>query len=117
MAARKACASGEWRRRLLSRTHLLPHPARAISVPPQLGFYGPALSTVLADPLMSVVDALCVGNFCPTVELASLGPALAVFNFGESVGYHSHHNQPKGLVPSRRSSRRQRGYYVSGWGL
>ena len=44
-------------------------------------FAGPALSTVLADPIMSVVDALCVGRFCSTVELASLGPALAVFNF------------------------------------
>ena len=40
----------------------------------------PALSTVLADPLMSVVDALCCGRSCGTVELASLGPALAVFN-------------------------------------
>lgn len=30
---------------------------------------------------MSVVDALCVGRFCTTLQLASLGPALAVFNF------------------------------------
>ena len=41
----------------------------------------PSLSGVLADPLMSVVDALCVGRFCDTIQLASLGPALAVFNF------------------------------------
>ena len=46
-----------------------------------LRFGGPALSTVLADPLMSVVDALCCGRFCSTLQLASLGPALAVFNF------------------------------------
>lgn len=46
-----------------------------------LKFAGPALSTVLADPVMSVIDALCVGRFCSTVQLASLGPALAVFNF------------------------------------
>ena len=46
-----------------------------------LRFGGPALATVLADPLMSVVDALCCGRSCPTLELASLGPALAVFNF------------------------------------
>ncbi len=46
-----------------------------------LKFAGPALSTVLADPVMSVIDALCVGRFCDTVELAALGPALAVFNF------------------------------------
>ena len=46
-----------------------------------LAFSGPALATVLADPLMSVVDALCVGRMCSTVQLGSLGPALAVFNF------------------------------------
>ena len=43
-------------------------------------FGAPALSTVLADPLMSVVDSLCVGQ-TSTLQLASLGPALAVFNF------------------------------------
>mmetsp|Transcript_6558 Transcript_6558/g.11881 ORF Transcript_6558/g.11881 Transcript_6558/m.11881 type:complete len:480 (+) Transcript_6558:47-1486(+) len=46
-----------------------------------LRFAAPALSTVLADPLMSVVDALVVGRTASTLELASLGPALAVFNF------------------------------------
>lgn len=30
---------------------------------------------------MSVVDALVVGRTASTLELASLGPALAVFNF------------------------------------
>jgi Na+-driven multidrug efflux pump len=44
-------------------------------------FAGPALSTVLADPLMSVVDSLCCGRFCATLQLASLGPSLAVFSF------------------------------------
>ena len=44
-------------------------------------FAGPALSTVLADPLMSVVDAVCCGRFCSTLQLASLGPSLAIFNF------------------------------------
>ncbi len=46
-----------------------------------LVFAGPALSTVLADPLMSVVDGVCCGRFASTLQLASLGPALAVFNF------------------------------------
>lgn len=41
----------------------------------------PALSTCLADPLMSVVDATCCGRFSTTLQLASLGPALAVFTF------------------------------------
>ena len=45
-----------------------------------LSFGLPALSTVLADPLMSVVDSLCVGR-TSTLQLASLGPALAAFNF------------------------------------
>lgn len=44
-------------------------------------FAGPAVSTTLADPLMSVVDAVCCGRFCSTIQLASLGPSLAVFNF------------------------------------
>jgi len=41
----------------------------------------PALSTCLADPLMSVVDATCCGRFSTTLQLASLGPALALFTF------------------------------------
>ena len=44
-------------------------------------FAAPALSTVLADPLMSMFDALVCGRSCSTLEFASLGPALAVFNF------------------------------------
>ena len=46
-----------------------------------LVFAAPALSTVLADPLMSMFDALVCGRCCSTLEFASLGPALAVFNF------------------------------------
>ena len=46
-----------------------------------LRFAGPALAGVLADPLMSVIDALCCGRFCSTLQLASLGPSLAVFGF------------------------------------
>ena len=46
-----------------------------------LVFAAPALSTVLADPLMSMFDALVCGRSCSTLEFASLGPALAVFNF------------------------------------
>ena len=38
----------------------------------QIAFAGPALSTVLADPLMSVVDALCVGRFCDTLEVRGM---------------------------------------------
>ena len=41
-----------------------------------LVFAAPALSTVLADPLMSMFDALVCGRSCSTLEFASLGPAL-----------------------------------------
>jgi Na+-driven multidrug efflux pump len=50
-------------------------------------FAGPALATVLADPLMSVVDATCVGRMCSTLQLASLGPSLTVFNFANYFFY------------------------------
>lgn len=40
----------------------------------------PALGTVLADPLMSLVDTACVGQLS-SVELAALGPNTAIFNF------------------------------------
>lgn len=33
-----------------------------------LRFAGPALAGVLADPLMSVIDALCCGRFCSTLQ-------------------------------------------------
>jgi hypothetical protein len=40
----------------------------------------PALGSVLADPLMSLVDTSCVGQVS-MLELASLGPNTAIFNF------------------------------------
>eukprot|EP00210_Caulerpa_lentillifera_P007720 g7366.t1 len=40
----------------------------------------PALGTVLADPLMSLVDTACVGQISAT-QLAALGPNTAIFNF------------------------------------
>ena len=46
-----------------------------------VSFAGPALSTVLADPLMSCIDMVAVTRSCSTLQLASLGPPLAVFNF------------------------------------
>lgn len=40
----------------------------------------PALGTVTADPLMSLVDTACVGQMS-AAHLASLGPNTAIFNF------------------------------------
>lgn len=40
----------------------------------------PALGTVLAEPLMSIVDTACVGQIS-TIQLAALGPNTAIFNF------------------------------------
>ncbi|GMH41442.1 hypothetical protein BSKO_09352 [Bryopsis sp. KO-2023] len=41
----------------------------------------PALAIPLADPLLSLVDTVCVAQCAGTVELASLGPNTAIFNF------------------------------------
>lgn len=46
-----------------------------------VSFSVPALSIVMADPLMSCLDALCVGRYATTIELAALGPCLVVSNF------------------------------------
>lgn len=41
----------------------------------------PALSIPLADPIMSLVDSLCIGRYSTTLDLAALGPNLVIFNF------------------------------------
>ncbi|EKX31353.1 hypothetical protein GUITHDRAFT_48468, partial [Guillardia theta CCMP2712] len=46
-----------------------------------LKFSIPALSIPLADPIMSFVDAVCVGQYASTLELAAIGPNLVIFNF------------------------------------
>merc|ERR1712216_393298 len=46
-----------------------------------VAFVIPALSITLADPLMSLVDTLCIGRYGTTIELAALGPNTVVFNF------------------------------------
>ena len=46
-----------------------------------LRFSLPALSIPLADPIMSLVDSVCVGQYASTLELAALGPNLVIFNF------------------------------------
>eukprot|EP01025_Chloroclados_australasicus_P008634 TRINITY_DN13125_c0_g1_i3.p1 TRINITY_DN13125_c0_g1~~TRINITY_DN13125_c0_g1_i3.p1 ORF type:complete len:500 (-),score=20.60 TRINITY_DN13125_c0_g1_i3:365-1831(-) len=52
-----------------------------------LSFYGPALSIPLSDPLMSLLDTLCIGQFSGTVELASLGPSSIIFSFVNNTYY------------------------------
>lgn len=44
-------------------------------------FILPTMSTVLADPLMGLVDVLCLGQGASTLDIAALGPNLTVFNF------------------------------------
>ena len=46
-----------------------------------LSFMGPALTIPLADPLMSLVDTVVIGQFSSTVQLAGLAPVTFVFNF------------------------------------
>ncbi len=36
---------------------------------------------VFQDPIMSLVDSICVGQYGSTLELAALGPNLVIFNF------------------------------------
>ena len=43
---------------------------------------GPALSIPLADPLMSIIDNVCVGQFAGTTALAALAPAGLIFSLG-----------------------------------
>lgn len=45
-----------------------------------LVFCVPAASVSLADPLMSFIDTVCVGIAGSTIDLASLGPNVVVFN-------------------------------------
>lgn len=42
----------------------------------------PAMSIPLADPLMSLVDNVMVGQFSGTLELAALGPCTLIFSLG-----------------------------------
>lgn len=48
-------------------------------------FMLPALALPLADPLMSLVDTVCIGQFAGTQELASLGPANIIFGFAQYI--------------------------------
>lgn len=50
-----------------------------------LMFAGPALSIPLGDPLMSLVDTVCIGQFASTLELAALGPNTLIFQFATYV--------------------------------
>lgn len=62
-------------------------PEAVAEAPPQQGrlrevlaLAVPALGSIVADPLMSLVDTGCVGQVS-SVHLASLGPNTAIFNF------------------------------------
>eukprot|EP00803_Ostreobium_quekettii_P007808 evm.model.scf_365.6 EVM.evm.TU.scf_365.6 scf_365:84771-96127(-) len=46
-----------------------------------LAFAVPALAIPLADPLLSVVDAVIIAQYAGTYQLAALGPNTAIFGF------------------------------------
>lgn len=48
-------------------------------------FIGPAFVIPLGDPLMSVVDTICIGQFAGTGELAAMAPALIIFAFAQYI--------------------------------
>jgi hypothetical protein len=45
-----------------------------------LSFMGPALLIPLGDPLMTLVDTVCIGQFAGTTQLAALGPSQMMFS-------------------------------------
>eukprot|EP00892_Ulva_mutabilis_P003019 jgi/Ulvmu1/12718/UM095_0022.1 len=50
-----------------------------------LTFMAPALILPLSDPLMSLIDAISLGKYAGTVQLAALGPTSVVFSFSSYV--------------------------------
>ncbi|GIL42744.1 hypothetical protein Vafri_670 [Volvox africanus] len=46
-----------------------------------MSFLGPATLIPMGEPLMSLVDTVCIGQFAGTSQLAALGPANLVFSF------------------------------------
>ncbi|GIL73237.1 hypothetical protein Vretimale_4844 [Volvox reticuliferus] len=46
-----------------------------------VSFLGPATLIPMGEPLMSLVDTVCIGQFAGTIQLAALGPANLVFSF------------------------------------
>lgn len=66
---------------LPSATDSSPWEARFAMLKTIVMFAGPALSIPLGDPLMSLVDTVCVGQFASTLELAALGPNTLIFQF------------------------------------
>ncbi|GBF93861.1 hypothetical protein Rsub_06860 [Raphidocelis subcapitata] len=50
-----------------------------------LSFLGPALIIPLGEPLMNVVDTVCLGQWAGTAELAAMGPATILFAFAQYV--------------------------------
>lgn len=50
-----------------------------------LAFIGPAVVIPLGDPLMSLLDTVCIGQFAGSTQLAALGPSNLVFSFAQYV--------------------------------
>ncbi|KAI8470867.1 MAG: hypothetical protein J3K34DRAFT_458668 [Monoraphidium minutum] len=48
-------------------------------------FMGPALVIPMGEPLMNVVDTVCLGQWAGTSELAAMGPACIIFAFAQYV--------------------------------
>lgn len=63
----------------------------------------PALSIPLADPMMGMVDTLCIAQYSTTLALASLAPCTLIFNFITYVplGADLHAHAYSGPAPSQ----------------
>jgi putative MATE family efflux protein len=57
-------------------------PKRMLSIIKQIAVFGlPAVMVPIADPLMSLVDTVALGQWAGSLQLAALGPCSLVFNF------------------------------------
>jgi hypothetical protein len=101
-------ARDEWRREVRAAGSAQPSQSRSRRAPPPpprrpetrpaptptcpaqsrkrvLVFMGPALIMPLGEPLMNVVDTVCLGQFAGTAELAAMGPACIIFAFAQYI--------------------------------
>ncbi len=50
-------------------------------LPGLLTFMGPAVLIPLQDPLLTLLDTICIGHCSGTLQLAAMGPATTLINF------------------------------------
>lgn len=87
--------------------------SKTLTLQEVVAFTVPALGALLADPLMSLVDTACVGQYS-AVHLGALGPNTAIFGFVNQI-FSFFTTATTGLVAQHlsRGSNIKAGVYVS----